>query len=253
MAKLRFYTTLIISIPYALYAIPKSDYMIAHKDVYDRETRYRFVRKICRRIRLHASTSTKAYGTENLPKEGGYLLYSNHQGKYDALGIINCHNKPLSVLWEEKSAARLIARQVARLLDSKTISFTDRRSQIKVLNEVSREVIEGNRYLIFPEGGYADNKNELQEFKSGCFLCALKSQAPIVPVVVYDSWRSMDTSKWGWVKTQVHYLEPIYYEEYQDMNRKELCTLVRNRMAVKLKELRMNERSKKTRTKIKKA
>lgn len=241
MAKLRFYVSLITSLPYALYAVPKADYMIAHKDIYDRETRYKFVRQICNRVRLHASTSTKAYGTENLPEQGGYILYSNHQGKYDALGIINCHKKPLSVLWEEKSAGRMIAKQVAKLLDSKTISFTERRSQIKTLNEISREVIDGNRYLIFPEGGYTDNKNELQEFKSGCFLCALKSQAPIVPVAIYDSWRSMDTNKPGWVNTQVHYLKPIYYEEYQNMNRKEVCALVEERIGAKLKDLSAND------------
>jgi 1-acyl-sn-glycerol-3-phosphate acyltransferase len=212
--------------------------MIAHKDVYNREMRYQFVREICKRVRLHAATKTKAYGTENLPETGGYILYSNHQGKYDALGIINCHKKPLSVLWEEKSAARLIAKQVARLLDSKTISFTDRRAQIKALNEVSREVTEGNRYLIFPEGGYTDNRNELQEFKSGCFLCALKSQVPIVPVVIYDSWRSMDTNQLGWAKTQVHFLEPIFCEEYGTMNRKELAVLVKGRIEAKLQELR---------------
>lgn len=241
MAKLRFYTTLITSLPYAIYALPKAEYMIAHKDVYDREIRYKFVRTICKRVRIHASTSTKAYGTENLPEEGGYILYSNHQGKYDALGIINCHKKPLSVLWEEKSASNLIAKQVARLLDSKLISFADRRSQIKVLNEVSREVIEGKRYLIFPEGGYTDNKNELQEFKSGCFLCAIKSQATIVPVAIYDSWRSMDTNKWGWVKSQVHYLKPIFYEEYKDLSRKEICALVEDRIETKMKELRAND------------
>ena len=33
-----------------------------------------------------------------------------------------------------------------------------------------------------------------QEFKSGCFACSIKSKAPIVPVVIYDSWRSMDTN-----------------------------------------------------------
>jgi 1-acyl-sn-glycerol-3-phosphate acyltransferase len=238
MAKLRFYKALVTSLPYAVYAVPKADYMIAHKDVYNREIRYQFVREICKRVRLHAATKTKAYGTENLPETGGYILYSNHQGKYDALGIINCHKKPLSVLWEEKSAARLIAKQVARLLDSKTISFTDRHSQIKVLNEVSQEVAEGNRYLIFPEGGYTDNRNELQEFKSGCFLCALKSQVPIVPVAIYDSWKSMDTNHLGWVRTQVHYLKPIYYEEYGTMNRKEVCALVKERIEWKLKELR---------------
>ena len=32
-----------------------------------------------------------------------------------------------------------------------------------------KEVSEGRRYVIFPEGGYDNNKNELQEFKHGAF------------------------------------------------------------------------------------
>ena len=241
MAYLRFITTLATCVPYALYAIPRSDYMIAHKDVYSREVRYDFVRSICWRIRVHASTMVKAYGLENLPKEGGYIMYSNHQGKYDAIGIINTHERPMSVLWEEKSAARIIARQVAGLMDSSTISFTDHRSQVKVLNDIARKVQRGERYLIFPEGGYKDNHNELQEFKSGCFMCALKAKAPIVPVVLYDSWRSMDTNKWGVVRVQVHYLEPIPYEEYGKLDRKGVCALVKSRIQDKLTELKQKD------------
>lgn len=36
----------------------------------------------------------------------------------------------------------------------------------------------------------------------------------MVPVVIYDSWRSMDTNTFEKVRTQVHFLPPIPYEEY---------------------------------------
>ena len=36
-----------------------------------------------------------AFGIENLPKEGGYMMYPNHQGKYDVYGIFCVHKKPL--------------------------------------------------------------------------------------------------------------------------------------------------------------
>lgn len=242
MGKLRFYTTILSLMPYALFALPKAQYMGVHKELFSQEQRYKYVRTICRRVRIHASTITKMYGEENLPAEGGYLMYSNHQGKYDALGIINSHRKPMSVLWEEKSTNNPVARSVAALLDAKIISFAEHKAQVRILNEVAQEVQEGRSFLIFPEGGYTDNHNELQEFKSGCFLCALKSKAPIVPVVIYDSWRSMDTDRWGLVWTQVHYLPPIPYEEYKAYGRKELCELVRTRIDEKLKELRKNDK-----------
>ena len=39
-------------------------------------------------MKVTGGIHTKAYGQENLPKEGGYMMYPNHQGKYDALGIV---------------------------------------------------------------------------------------------------------------------------------------------------------------------
>lgn len=44
-------------------------------------------------------------------------MYANHQGKYDALGIMLAHPKPCAMLWEEKSADRLVARQVCGLVE----------------------------------------------------------------------------------------------------------------------------------------
>jgi 1-acyl-sn-glycerol-3-phosphate acyltransferase len=126
---------------------------------------------------------------------------------------------------------------VCGLVEGKTISFTDPRQQIKVLNEIAEDVKAGKRYLIFPEGGYDDNRNTLQEFKSGCFMSAVKAKKPVVPVAIYDSWRAMDTNNLDKVTTEVHFLKPILYEEYAGLNRHELCQLVKNRIAEKMDEL----------------
>ena len=36
------------------------------------------------------------------------------------------------------------------------------------------------------------------------------------------------------MKTQVHFLEPIYYEEYKDMNTKQIADMVKNKIQDKL-------------------
>ena len=148
------------------------------------------------------------------------------------------HPKPCAMLWEEKSADRLVARQVCGLVEGTTISFEDPKQQIGALKTISERVKEGKPYLIFPEGGYTDNKNELQEFKSGCFACSLKSKTPIVPVVIYDSWRSMDTNTFERVRTQVHFLPQIPYEEYGKLRKPDVCELVKKRIQEKLDELK---------------
>lgn len=245
--KLRFYQVVASSPLFASVMIPISNYMIRHEDEFTQEQRYEWAMKMVRHMAKRAKTKTNTYGRENLPEEGGYILFSNHQGKYDALGIMISHVKPLAMLWEERSADRPMARQVRDLAKGKTIRMDDYREQIRVLNEIAQEVADGKRFLIFPEGGYRDNKNYLQEFKSGCFMAALKSKQPVIPVAIYDSWRSMDTAMPGKVTTQVHYLKPILYEEYASMKKKELCDLVKARIEEKMAELRARDpRIKKT-------
>lgn len=237
MKALRFKFVVASSPLFVLLNLPIANYMIKHSEKYSEEEKYGFALRIVRHMARRSRTKTVCFGEDNLPPEGGYIMYSNHQGKYDALGILLTHKKTCAMLWEEKSADRLVARQVRALVDGKTISFTDYKGQIKALNSIAKEVAGGRRYLIFPEGGYGDNRNSLQEFKSGCFACSLKSKTPIIPVAIYDSWRAMDTNTFEKVTTQVHYLEPIYYEEYGSMRKKDICDLVKSRISAKLCEI----------------
>lgn len=242
MKKRRYKSTIVKSIFYVLYAVPKANYYISHPDKYSYEQSYAYAQKIMNTVRKKSRTRTISTGLENLPKEGGYIMYSNHQGKYDALGILLSHEKPCAVLWDKRAAKRFLARHVNKLIRGKEIDLSSVRNSVRVINEIAQEVKEGKRYLIFPEGKYDDNKNRLQEFKDGCFLCALKSRAPIVPVAIYDSYRAMDINTFRRETTQVHFLEPITYDVYGNMKRNEIAELVKSRIQEKLDEI---ERSKK--------
>ena len=235
---LRFWYVIIISLPYIIYYLAKGSYIEKNAERYSEADRYRVALRVIHVMKRNGRIRTSVTGMENLPAEGGYVLYANHQGKYDALGIMLAHPKPCAMLWEEKSADRLVARQVCGLVEGTTISFEDPKQQIGALKTIAERVKEGKPYLIFPEGGYTDNKNELQEFKSGCFACSLKSKTPIVPVVIYDSWRSMDTNTFERVRTQVHFLPQIPYEEYGKLRKPDVCELVKKRIQEKLDELK---------------
>lgn len=198
---------------------------------------YRYAQKIMNHMKRRSRTHTDVFGYENLPKEGGYILYSNHQGKYDALGILISHDEPCRVLMEMNQSKKIVARQVVDLLKGKRLDFSDPRQQLRVLAELAQEVKEGKRYLIFPEGGWKDNKNELQQFHSGCFRCAIDAKCPVIPVTLVDSYKGLNTNSLRKVTTQVHYLKPIMYEEYKDMKKNELCELVKTRIEEKLTEV----------------
>ena len=237
MLNLRFKSVIISTIPYGLMWMSKANKLIKNAYKHTEEELYEFAMVIVRFLAKRARTQTIYFGEENLPKNDGYIMYSNHQGKYDALGILLSHKKPISIFWEKGSADRPITRQVSKLLSCKVISFSDMKGQLKALNSLASEVKSGKRYLIFPEGGYTDNKNKLQEFKSGCFISSLKSKKPIVPVAIYDSYKAMNSNTFERVTTQVHFLEPILYEEYGKLKKNEIADLVKTRIQSKIKEI----------------
>lgn len=245
LLNLRFKWVVLSSVFYVMYAVPKAEYILRHPDKYTDRQRYDFAMKIVNHMRKRARTTTKVYGLENIPKEKGYILYGNHQGKYDALGILLSLDEPCGVLWEKKQASRFLSRQVCSLINGVAIDLTDLRAKVRAIKEVSDRVKSGQNFLIFPEGGYTDNHNELQEFFNGCFACSQASKGPIVPVVVYDSYKSMNSNTFEKVTTQVHFLPPIYYAEYQGLKKSEICQLVKSRIAAKLEEIKKGDGEKK--------
>lgn len=175
--------------------------------------------------------STEVYGEENLPKKGGYVMYSNHQGKYDALAIVDMHKKPLSLVMDEARSHMMLVAQFLDLLESKRLVLDDVRQGMKIMKEIAREVREdGKAFLIFPEGGYTDNHNMVCQFKGGSFKSAMKAKAPIVPVAIIDTYKVYGMPGLAPVKTQVHFLPPLNYDDYKDMSSQDIATEVQHRI-----------------------
>ena len=164
-------------------------------------------------------------------------MYPNHQGKYDVLGIIYTHKMPCSFVMDKKKSHTILVREFVDLLGGKRLDKKDVRQALTVINEVAQEVKEGKRYILFPEGGYDfNNRNNVCNFKAGSFKIALKTKAPIVPVALIDSYKVFNSFWLGPVTTQVHYLKPIYAEEYGNLKTPEIAELVRNRIQEKIDE-----------------
>ena len=62
------------------------------------------------------------------------------------------------------------------------------------------------------------------------FKSAVNAKCPIVPVALIDSFKPFDLPSIKRVKVQVHYLDPIYPEEYAGMKTKEIASLVHDRI-----------------------
>ena len=100
------------------------------------------------------------------------------------------------------------------------------RQSLKVIAAVTEEVKKGRNYVIFPEGTRSKNGNTVGEFKGGSFKAAINAKAPIIPVALIDCFKPFDTNTIKKVKVQVHFLKPMYYEDYKDMKSTEIAAFV---------------------------
>ena len=222
----------------APYMIPKMRNRADHPEKYTEEQRYALVHHVIYLMNKTGKITTEAYGLENLPQEGGYMMYPNHQGKYDVLGIMYTHKKPCSFVMDKNKSHTILVREFCDLVQGKRLEKDNPRQGITIINQVADDVAAGKRYILFPEGGYKfNNKNKVCDFKAGSFKIALKSKAPIIPISLIDSYKVFNSFHVGPLTTQVHYLKPIMYEEYKDLKTQEIAELVKQRIQEKIDEV----------------
>ena len=157
---LKLFYVIFMNLKRAPYIIPKMRYEANHPKKYSEEERYSLVKYCIDLMNKSGKIETIAYGYENLPKEGGYMMYPNHQGKYDVLGIMETHEKPCSFVMDLKKSHTMLVREFCDLVQAKRLEIDNPRQGLTIINQVSKEVKNGKRYILFPEGGYHfNNKN----------------------------------------------------------------------------------------------
>lgn len=227
---LRLIYVITISLPFVIYYFLKAVYYVKHEEKYSEEQCYRLARHMIQVLKRNGRIETVGYGQEKLPEESGYVMFPNHQGKYDALGIMSVHERPCTVVIDDKASHAPITSQFIDLLRGVRLDKTDMRKQVKAIREIASEVKNGRNYIIFAEGGYDNNKNTLQEFLAGAFKSAQLAKSPIVPVAIYDSYKPFSVNSLKKVCTMVSFLDPIPYEEYKEMNTKTIAQVVKQRI-----------------------
>lgn len=205
-------------------------------DTHTEQERFDYLRKIVKKVNCAGKVVVNGYGMENLPEENGFILFPNHQGLFDMLALIDTSDRPVGVVVKKEAADIILVKQVLRLLRGIAIDRKDIRASMEMINQVSNEVKEGRNYVIFAEGTRSKEGNKILEFKGGTFKSALKAGCPIVPVALIDSFRPFDISSLKKEIVQVHYLSPIYPEQYVGLKSREIAHIVYDEIQKKIDE-----------------
>lgn len=207
-------------------------------DTHTEQERYDFLRSVVTKVNKSGRVSVEVYGQSLIPQENGFVMFPNHQGLFDVLAIMEGCAKPFGVVVKKEAADIILVKQVIRLLGGLSLDRKDTRAAVKLIGQVTEEVKSGRNYLIFPEGTRSRNGNEILDFKGGTFKSAVNAKCPIVPVALIDCFKPFDISSIKREKVQVHFLEPISYDQYMGLKTTEIAHLVHDRIQKKINEFK---------------
>ena len=205
-----------------------------HTDEIPEDKKYALLKKIPVHANKGGRVKIDVHGQENIPREENFVFFPNHQGLFDVLSIIEASDRPFSVVAKIEVKNIFFLKQVFAIMKAKFMDRDDVRQSLKVILSVTDEVKAGRNFLIFPEGTRSKNGNHPGDFKGGSFKCAMNARCPIVPVAMLNSYQAFDTNSIHPVTVQVHFLEPLYYEDYKDMKSTEIAKIVRARIVERI-------------------
>lgn len=207
-----------------------------HTDEYSYEEKYKHIRYILKHVCKSGNIDLLVTGSENIPEKDGFLMCGNHQGIFDIVAIVDSFERPLAAVLKKELNEIPFLKQIVQCTHSYPMDREDVRQSMKVIQSVTKELQDGRNMIIFPEGTRSKDGNNMGEFHAGTFKCVMKSKVPIVPFALIDSYKVLDQDGCEPLKVQLHYLEPIYYEEYKDLKSNEIAALVKERIRVAIEK-----------------
>lgn len=185
-----------------------------------------FVRAVGVKIRI--------VGLEKIPP-GVCLFVANHTSSADVPAVVGAIPRRIAVLVKESLFKWPIVGQAFTLARFIPVKREIREAAIASVDKAVEAMIEGQSFLIYPEGTRSPD-GRLLELKKGAIVLAIKAGVPIVPMLCSGAHRIM--AKRSLVirpgEILVKFLDPIDASKYSWEERDTLNQLVHDTMAAEL-------------------
>lgn len=205
-------------------------------DTHTMQEKYDYLRERATKAITRGNVNLKVTGQENIPSEPGFILFPNHQGLFDIVALVMACPYPISPVAKKELGNIILIKQVMKMLKGILIDREDIKASLEIIKTMSENVKNGQNYIIFAEGTRSRNGNQILPFKAGTFKSAVKARCPIVPVALVDSFKPFDVPTIKKETVQLHFLEPITYEQYAGLKTTDIAEIVHDRIQKKIDE-----------------
>ncbi len=167
-------------------------------------------------------------GKENLPTNNRFVTISNHIEYTDPIYMKQIFKKfPMAFISKEELFRSSILRYL--MLGSGCISINRgmTRQGLQAILDTVNAIKNGQPMAVFAEGTRS-YKNEMIPFKAGSFKLALKAEADIVPVCLFDMHDIFKRFRIRIHKCYIHVLPIVPYKQIADMDTNAISEMVQD-------------------------
>ena len=158
------------------------------------DANYRLLRVLVKIVIPITGIKISVRGKENVDKNESCLIIANHKSDLDSLILIWLFEKPLIFIGKEELKKTPLISTWFKEIGCLFIERENIRQSAKVILEGSEILKAGKSIVIFPEGKRI-MEDRLGEFKDGSFKLAIKSDRPVLPVAIIDSYKAFEEYK----------------------------------------------------------
>lgn len=167
----------------------------------------------------------KVYGRQNIPKNGGFIIASNHESNFDPGIIGSTMLRVISFMAKEE----LFRNKLFGWLLYQVNAFPVKRGRtdLSAIKEAIKRLKNDHALLLFPQGGRRDSINT-EEVKGGVGFLASKARVPVVPAFIFGSGDVLPKGRRVPVffkPISVYFASPITYEGYDDYKKFSLAVI----------------------------
>jgi 1-acyl-sn-glycerol-3-phosphate acyltransferase len=150
-------------------------------------------------------------GRHFFEKNKNYVVVCNHNTLFDvpvsSPGIPFANRTLAKVEFSKIPIFGTVYKSNAILL-----SRDDMKSRVESFKKMKAVLDQGLNLCLYPEGTRNKTDMPIARFYDGAFIVAIEAQKPIIPALIFNTKKLLDTSKkyWAWPhKLEFHFLEPI--------------------------------------------
>ncbi|MBQ7529036.1 1-acyl-sn-glycerol-3-phosphate acyltransferase [bacterium] len=164
------------------------------------------------RVFLNFTGGFEVKGLENVPKDGAYILASNHLSYSDPVMLLGALPRPVYYMAAKELFDIPVFGKVISFLQAFPVERG--KQDLRALVTCQKLLQSGEAVVIYPEGRICQGEG-VGKLQAGAALLAIKSKVPIVPVFIVGSDKFLPLGdKWiHFTRKEVRFGKPIYFEE----------------------------------------